>query len=65
MKVMAKVITDGTTKVGVFKVPERKKPALCIEVGNKRDVYGYFSNEKAANEFMDRLVKMVGAKAVK
>lgn len=40
---------------------DRKLPALCITQGVNIDVYGYFSSDGQANEFIDRLAKLVGA----
>lgn len=59
---MAKVLTyDGTVKIGAYKIPERKKPCLCIEQGNVITVYGSFIDENSANEFMDKLGDFVNA----
>ena len=41
---------------------DRKLPALCITQGVHMVVYGYFSSDGQANEFMDRLADLVGAK---
>ena len=63
---MAKVLTyDGTIKIGAYKIPERKKPCLCIEQGNALTVYGTFIDNNAANEFMDKLGDFVGAERTK
>ena len=58
---MHKVLTDGKTKIGAYTLPDRKKPALCIEEGNAIKVYGYFQSEEQADEFMTTLGKMVHA----
>ena len=58
---MPKVLTDGTTKIGAFMFPDRKKPCLGIEKGNTCIVYGHFIDKERANEFMDELAKLVGA----
>ena len=58
---MARVITDGTTKIGAYKLPIRKKPCLCVEQGNKIIVYGTFIDKEQAEKFMDRLADLVGA----
>lgn len=57
---MSKVLTDGKTKIGVYLFRDRKKPCLCIEEGNSIDVYGHFNTLEGADEFMDRLGKLVG-----
>lgn len=63
VQTMAKVLTyDGTIKIGAYKIPERKKPCLCIEQGNSLTVYGSFIDENSANEFMDKLGDFVNAK---
>lgn len=57
---MAKVLTDGKTKIGAYRFVDRKKIALCIEEENSIVVYGYFNTFEGADEFMDRLGKLVG-----
>lgn len=57
---MAKVLTDGKTKIGAYRFADRKKIALCIEEENSIAVYGYFNTFEGADEFMDRLGKLVG-----
>ena len=59
---MPRVLTDGKTKIGAYKFSDRKRPALCIEEENSITVYGYFHNKEEANEFMNKLGKLVGAK---
>lgn len=59
---MSKVLTDGKTKIGAYRLVDRKKIALCIEEGDKVIVYGYFNTFEGANEFMEKLGKLVGAK---
>lgn len=58
---MPRVLTDGKTKIGAYKFSDRKRPALCIEEESRITVYGYFHNAEEANEFMNKLGKMVGA----
>lgn len=58
---MPKVITDGTTKIGAFMLPDRKMPCLCVEKGNTCYVFGHFIDKERANEFMDELAKLAGA----
>ena len=58
---MAKVITDGTTSIGAFMFPDRKKPCLGIQKGNTCYVYGHFIDKERANEFMDELAKLIRA----
>ena len=53
---MPKVITyGGDTKIGAYKLPDRKKVCLCIEKGNEITIYGTFNNEYSANNFIDEL----------
>ena len=59
---MAKVLTDGKTKIGAYRFPDRKKPCLCIEEGNSIAVYGHFNTFEGADEFMNRLGKLIGAR---
>ncbi len=59
---MAKAITNGETLISATKVPLRKKTALCVQSGSALKVYGYFSSEEAADEFMERLVKFCFSK---
>lgn len=54
-------LTDGTTIIGAYKVPGRKRPGLCIEKENKITVYGLFRDEESADEFMEELAKFVHA----
>ena len=56
---MAKVLTDGKTKIGAYRFPDRKKPCLCIEEGNRIVVYGHFNTFEGADEFMNRLGKLI------
>lgn len=58
---MAKVITNGETKIGAYRLPKRKKICLCVEQGNKIIVYGTFINKESAEDFMERLADFVGA----
>lgn len=57
---MTKVITDGKTKIGAYRVPRRKKICLCVDQGNKIIVYGTFTSKKHAEEFIDILADFVG-----
>lgn len=59
---MPKVLTDGKTKIGAYRLADRKKPCLCIEEGNSIVVYGHFSTFEGAEEFVERLGKFVGAR---
>lgn len=52
-------LTDGETKIGVYKFSDHKKMALCIEKDNMIEVYGYFNTADLANEFMERLVEFM------
>lgn len=59
---MPKVLTDGKTKIGAYRLSDRKKPCLCIEEGNNIVVYGHFNTFEGADEFINRLGKFVGAR---
>lgn len=62
---MPKVLTDWKISIGAYMFPDRKKPCLCIEEGNKCVVYGHFNTIEGANEFVEKLGKMVGAQALR
>ena len=57
---MTRVLTNGKIKIGAYKIPDRKKPCLCIEEGNEIVVYGHFNTFEGAEEFMNRLGKLIG-----
>lgn len=60
---MSKVLTvDGSVKIGAYRVLDREKPCLCVEKGNTCLVYGSFIDLDRANEFMDELAALVGAR---
>lgn len=59
---MPRVLTDGNIQIGAFMFSDRKRPSLCIAEGNKISIYGSFHNKEQAEEFMNKLGKMVGAK---
>lgn len=59
---MAKILTNGKISIGAYMFPDRKKPCLCIEEGNQVTVYGHFNTVDGADEFIDKLGQMVGAK---
>lgn len=56
------MLVAGDVQIGACMLPDKKRPCLCIEEGNKVDVYAYFKSIDKAVEFMDRLADMVGAK---
>ena len=58
---MPKVLTNGEISIGAYQFSDRKRPSLCIQKGNKVDVYGSFHNKEQANEFMNELGKLCGA----
>lgn len=63
---MARVLTvDGSVKIGAYRFHDRKKPCLCVAKGNTCTVYGSFIDFDRANDFMDELAALVGAKEVK
>lgn len=59
---MARVITNGKVSIGVYMLPDRKRPCLCKAEGSKIVSYGSFHNKMAADAFMDGLASLVGAK---
>lgn len=59
---MPKAITDGKTQIGACRIPGRKKVALIIQEGDKIKIYGYFTSKELANEFVDRIGALCGAK---
>ena len=59
---MARKLTDGKVSIGAYMLPDRKKPCLCYVEGSQIIVYGHFNTIEGANEFMDRLGQLVGAK---
>ena len=58
---MARTLTDGKISIGAYMFPDRKKPCLCIQEGNKIVVYGHFNTVEGADEFINKLGEMVGA----
>ena len=59
---MPRVLTvDGSVKIGAYRIPDRKKPCLCVEKGTVCIVYGSFVDTNRANEFMNELAALVGA----
>lgn len=60
---MPRVLTvDGSVKIGAYRFPDRKKPCLCVEKDNTCTVYGSFIDTDRANEFMNELAALVGAR---
>ena len=60
---VARVLTvDGSVKIGAYRFPDRKNPCLCVEKGNTCTVYGSFIDIDRANEFMNELATLVGAR---
>lgn len=56
------VLTDGNVEIGAYKFADREKPCLCIAEGNEIIVYGHFNTFEGAEEFMERLGKLVGTR---
>ncbi len=56
------ITSDGSVKIGAYIFPDRKKPMLCKEEGNVIVSYGSFRSKEAAENFMNELGKLVGAK---
>lgn len=59
---MGLVIFKGDTKIGVYKLPNVKRPRLCVEKGNTVTAYATFRNEECAEMFMNELIDMFGLK---
>lgn len=60
---MPRVLTvDGSVKIGAYSFPDRKRPCICVEKGNACVVYGSFIDIDRANEFMNELATLVGAR---
>lgn len=59
---MMNVSTNRKIKIGAYNFPNRKKPCLCIEEGNRIVVYGHFNSSEYAEEFMEKLGELVCAK---
>ena len=55
---------DKDISIGATKVPNRKKPALCIVEGSTAQVYGYFNNDECAMLFMQKLAELLGVKRI-
>lgn len=51
------------TDIGIYHLSDRKKPCLGIRQGINLTIYGTFSNEYMAKEFMQQLAKLVGVKS--
>lgn len=60
---MATILTKSgcTTRIGVWRFPDRKRPCLCIEKGNEVTIYGTFTSENAARLFMKELGEFLDA----
>lgn len=59
-----KKLSNGKISIGAYMFSDRKKPCLCYEEGNQITVYGHFNTIDGANEFMDKLGRLVGAEFV-
>lgn len=59
---MGLVIFKGDTKIGVYNLPNVKRPRLCVEKGNSVTAYATFRNEECAEMFMNELIDMFGLK---
>lgn len=59
---MPRVITNGKVKIGAFLFSDRKKPCIAVERGNTCVIYGHFIDTERANDFMNELAALVGAK---
>lgn len=58
---MQHLIKDSTdTAIGVYKFVDRKKPCLCVRKNGSITVYGTFTNDEAAEEFMNEVAEFFG-----
>ena len=57
-----KALTDGKTSIGAQLFPDRKKPVIYVQKGNKNKIYGYFQSIETAEEFMRELAILIGVK---
>ena len=55
------LVGANDSKIGAYKFPDRRRPALCVEKGNTITVYGYFRDTETAQKFMHELAQAVGA----
>ena len=62
---MPRALTDGKIKIGAYRLPDKKKIALCVEEGNEIVVCGYFTRLENAEYFMDKLAEIIGVKEEK
>ena len=54
-------LTNGKMSIGAYRFPDRKRPALCIQKGNKITIFGYFQSTYGAECFMKELGQFIGA----
>lgn len=47
-------------RIGVYDMPYRTKPCLCVQDGNRLTKYATFNNDLAANDFMEILAEFMG-----
>lgn len=47
-------------KVGAYKLPNRKKIAICTETDACIKVHGYFNSEEDADTFMNTIAYIIG-----
>ena len=58
---MSKIVTNKNDRsIGVYTFPDRKKPCLCVRKGNEITVYGTFTNEEVAEDFMNEVAEFFG-----
>lgn len=57
---MPKVLTNGKIKIGAYQMPNRKRPCLCVEEGNKLIAVGSFYDAKRADWLMDKIAEIIG-----
>lgn len=56
-----KVLKKGNVEIGVFMLPDRKKPMLGVKIRNEVICYSDFRDKESADDFMNALASFVGA----
>lgn len=62
---MATVIVSGndeSVKIGVYEMPYRKKPCLCVETDTEVVKYATFNNQEAAETFLAILLDFMNGR---
>ena len=54
------LLRKGDNAIGAMQYPDRKRPSVVFVQGNQATVFGTFSNEEAANEFVEKMMVFFG-----